>query len=189
MKIVMGPVMLAPPDWGLNEGDMVILTPDGEDGRPEVLAAQILYGTAFAGGRVVMLLPGRREEDQTWQVMTVMLSDGTAKSAAQAMGSLSIQVYACKAGWGRTAQADLVFAPGLTGLEMRRLSEQTRAPILTVGGEYRSSKRPEIIRVGNEALLFESKKGNYEIPVVYDPNGPIYRPASWAAQHSVACEV
>ncbi|MFE0472402.1 hypothetical protein ACFW2V_12380 [Streptomyces sp. NPDC058947] len=178
MKIVMGPLTRARPEWGLEKGGLATLVADGPEGRPEVLAAQILFGVAMQGTRVLMLLPVTREVDETWKAMVSLMADGDTKSAAQAMRSLPISMHTCGTGWEKIGRADLIYAPGLNAQEMRRLSSRTDASILAVGSEFgrQSSNRPvEVIRVGGSAILIDSK--GVEIPVVYDPSGPIYRPA------------
>lgn len=178
MKIVMGPITLARPEWGLEKGSVVTLVSNDAGGRPDVLAAQILCGAALQGARVLMLLPLSREKDEAWHAMMTLLADGTSKSAAQAMKYLPITMHTCGTGWDKAAQADLVYAPGIGARELRRLSSQTEAAILAVGKEVdrQSSSRPvEIVRVGGNTLLLDSE--GFEIPVVYDPSGPIYRPA------------
>jgi len=178
MKIVMGPLTLACPGWGLEGSRVTTLVAKGTEGRPDVLAAQILCGAALQGARVVMLLPAAREQDETWKMMIAQLADGNAKSAVQAMMGLSISMYTCGAGWDRAERADLVYAPGLSARELRQLDQKTKAPILVIGKDFdrESSNRPvEKIRVGKDTLLIDSE--GVEIPVVYDPSGPIYRPA------------
>jgi hypothetical protein len=176
MKIVMGPITRVRPGWGLDEGKMAVLVTNDSGGRPEVLAAQILFGAAMQGARVLMLLPLDRETDGTWEAMINLMADGNAKSAAQALRSLPISLHACGTGWEKVGRADLVFAPGLNSQEMRRLSARTEAPILAVGSEFdcqSPNRTVEVIRVGGDTLLLDSE--GFEIPVVYDPSGPIYR--------------
>lgn len=178
MKIVMGPITLARPGWGLEKNRVATLVSNDAGGRPDVLAAQILCGAALQGARVLMLLPVARECDETWKVMVTLLADGSAKSAAQAMSCLPISMHTHGTGWDKASRADLVYAPGLTARELRRLGAQTEAPILVVGKEFdhESPSRPvEVVRVGGDTLLLDSE--GVEIPVVYDPSGPIYRPA------------
>lgn len=178
MKIVMGPITLARPGWGLERGSVTTLVSNDAGGRPDVLAAQILCGAALQGVRVLMLLPLSREKDEAWRAMMTLLADDSVKSAARAMRNLPITMHTCGTGWDKAAKADLVYAPGIGTQDLRRLRSQTEAAILALGEgiDRQSSGRPvEIVRVGGTTLLLDSE--GVEIPVVYDPSGPIYRPA------------
>lgn len=178
MKIAMGPITLVRPGWGLDRGALVTLTTSDGSGRPDVLAAQTLCSAALQGARVLMLLPDSREQDETWKAMVQMLTDGTPKSAAQAMSHMKISMHTCGTGWEKARQTDLVYVSNLRAQDLRRLGRMTDAPILNVGTEVdvRSAKRPmEVIRVGGDHLLLDSE--GFEMSVTYDPSGPIYRPA------------
>lgn len=178
MRIATGPIALACPGWGLDRGTVTALAPDGEDGRPDVLAAQILISAAQAGSRVLMLLPGDRSTDRTWSAMISMLADGDHRAAGREMGRLPIAMHSWGTGWDKAQSAELVYAPGLSVRDVRRLKDLTDAPIILLGKalDGESSNRPaEIIRVSGEQLSLPGR--GFAIPVVYDPSGPIYRPA------------
>lgn len=178
MKIPAGPITLARPGWGLDEGTVTSLVANDAGGHPEILAAQILGGAATSGAKVLMLLPGTRDEDPVWRVLGDMLSTGDRKSAATALRDLPILMYACGMGRDRSDRANLVYAPGLTPPELLSLREQTRAPILMLGKGFEedsASRSVRFIRVGGDTLLIDHE--GVEVSVVYDPSGPVYRPA------------
>lgn len=178
MKICSGPLALARPGWGLEDNSVTSLVPDDAGGRPDVLAAQILCGAAFSGARVLMLLPGTRDEDPVWQAVGAFLAGGDRKLAATALRGLPIRMYACGNGRDRSDSANLVYAPGLTAHELLTLREQTSAPILMLGEGLEGQSAGHsvrFIRVSGDILLIDSE--GVEVPVVYDPSGPVYRPA------------
>lgn len=179
MKISVGPVGAVRPDWGLRDGSLVSFVGNDGDGHPEVLAAQTLCGAAMAGLVVVVLLPGARNEDSVWQAVVTLLGNGDARSAGQALSLLSLQVHSFKTGWDSVRCAHFVYAPGLSALELRRLRElNPSAPIVVGCTEFdvTSAIGPvEVVRIGGDALVIDSE--GFEVPVVYDPSGPIYRPA------------
>jgi hypothetical protein len=125
-----------------------------------------------------MLLPGTRDEDPVWEKLVTMLTLKGAKSAAKELVRLPLQMHACGTGRDKADKAQLVYAPGLTARDVRRLQEQVTAPILLGGTELDEGstiRSVDTIHVGGDTLVVDSE--GFEISVVYDPSGPIYRPA------------
>lgn len=178
MKISAGPIALAKPGWGLKEGSVTAFVSTDAGGHPEVLTAQILCGAASSRKRVLLLLPAGRDEDPVWRTLVTMLTIDDHKSAASALRKLPILLHAWGTGRDRSDSAELVYAPGLSTRELRGLRSKTKAPILLTGKEFdeKSALVPvELIRVGKETLAVDAE--GFEVSVVYDPSGPIYRPA------------
>lgn len=178
MLVSTGPIAIARPGWGLKEGTIVSLVSDDSGGRPEVLCAQMIAGAAISGVKTLVLLPGLRSDDSVWSVVGELLGGGNAKAAAQEMRRLRLVMYASGTGREHVGKAELVYAPGLNPAELGRLSDETTAPILTLADlESETVKRmsSEIIRVAGDTITLDAE--GFEIPVVYDPSGPVYRPA------------
>lgn len=178
MKVSTGPIALARPGWGLEEGSITALVSNDAGGRPEVLAAQIICGAAVSGVRVLVLLPWSREEDSTWDCVVKLLSGGDREAAARSISTLPLVVFAGGAGQATASKAELVYAPGLSARDLRRLASTTRAPILTVGeldDETARRYAHKVIHVGGDALVVDGE--GFEVPVVFDPTGPVYRQA------------
>jgi hypothetical protein len=139
----------------------------------------MLCGAALSGARVLMLLPQQRDSDSVWQTMIKMLTDGDLRSAGRALRNLPIALHAFGVGWDKLGTADLVYAPGLSSRELRRVDVQTSPPMLVVGKDFEHTATlrvpVEIIRVGGDHLMVDSE--GFEVPVVLDASGPIYRPA------------
>ncbi|MCP9209642.1 hypothetical protein [Streptomyces cucumeris] len=157
---------------------MTALVADGSGGHPDVLAAQVICGAAVSGARVLMLLPQARDDDEVWRRMITLLADGDPRSAARALGHLPISLHTSGTGWDRVRGAELIYTPGVQIRELRRLRDQTNAPILVTNkGIDRQSVNCsiEILRVSDDAVLLDSE--GVKVSVVYDPSGPIYRPA------------
>lgn len=178
MNVGIGLISQACPGWGLEENTITSLVAQDAGGHPDVLAGQMICGAAMAGMRVLMLLPGPRDKDEVWAMLVTLLGDGDAKAAGKTLCRLPIVVCAMKTGRDRIGQADLVYAPGLSARELRDLETQTTAPILVTGpgvDDSSDGRSSQVIRVGSDTLLIEG--GGFEVPVVYDPSGPMYRAA------------
>jgi hypothetical protein len=178
MNIPVPPISQVKPGWGLDERSITSFVSNDSGGYPEVLAAQTIIGAAFAGIRVVLLLPGHRDDDLTWQRIVALLAGGDRKTAAETLHRLPIEMHSGGSGLGGSDRANLVYAPGLTTRELRHLREQTDASILVVGkdfGEESIMRSVGVIRVGSDALVIDAE--GIEVPVVFDPSGPIYCPA------------
>lgn len=170
MKIVTGPLAMAVPGWGL-EGPGVTGVASGDGGgRPEVLLAQLLAGASVSGVRT-LLLPLDRDTDPVWGCLVQLLAGGDRKAAGQALRHLPMAVHSAGTGGDKLAGAGLVYAPAVTGRELRQMRDRTQAPILvpSEGGT------DEVIRVCGEVLVLDST--GREIPVAFDPSGPVYRAA------------
>jgi hypothetical protein len=178
MNVPAGPISLARPGWGLEEGSVTSLMADGASGHPDVLAAQIIFNAASSGMRVVLLLPGARGEDAVWPKLVHMLAGGDEQAAAKELLDMPVQMHLWGTGHDGCDRAHLVYAPGLSSRPLRRLGRSTNAPILVVGEDIDGGaiKRPaRVVHVGATALRVGAE--GFEIPVVYDPSGPMYRPA------------
>lgn len=178
MNVGIGFLGQACPGWELEENTITSLVAQDAGGHPDVLAGQMICGAAMTGVRVLMLLPGPRDEDGVWTRLVTLLGDGDAKEAGKILCRLPIVVCAMKTGRDRIGQADLVYAPGLSARALRDLGEQTTAPILVTGpgvDDSSDGRSSQVIQVGSDTLLVED--GGFEVPVVYDPSGPMYRPA------------
>lgn len=178
MKVPAGPISLARPGWGLEENSVTSLMTNDADGHPDVLAAQIICNAASSGMKVTMLLPGPRERDEVWLKLIDMLGGGDRRTAAEELLGMSLLTHNEGSGREGSDRANLVYAPGLSTRALRHLGEMTNAPILVVGEEHDggSIMRPAgVIHVGGDVLAVDAE--GFEIPVVYDPSGPIYRPA------------
>lgn len=177
--ITAGPITNARPGWGLKKGAVTSLVTNDAGGRPEVLAAQMLCGAAMSGARVLMLLPHERDSDSVWQTMITLLAGGDRRNAGQTLRHLPIALHAHGMGWDKIGGADLVYAPGLSSRELRRIDIQASPPMLVVGKDFDHTSAlnfpSETIRVGGDCLVVDSE--GFEVPVVYDASGPIYRPA------------
>ena len=91
---------------------------------------------------------------------------------------MKLVMYASGTGREHVGKAELVYAPGLNPTELSRLSDETTAPILTLSDlESEVVKRlsSEVIRVGGDAIVLDAE--GFEVPVVFDPSGPVYRVA------------
>jgi len=178
MLVSTGPIALARPGWGLKEGTVVSLVPNNSSGRPDVLCAQMLLGAAISGVKTLALLNGLRSDDEVWNAVGDLLGGGNAKAAAREMRNIRLVMYSSGTGREHVGKAELVYAPGLNPTELSRLSDETTAPILTLADlESETVKRlsGEVIRVGGDAIVLDAE--GFEVPVVFDPSGPVYRPA------------
>lgn len=179
MMITAGPISLARPGWGLEAGTVTSLMANDSGGHPEVLAAQLLYGAAVAGVRVLMLLPYERDRDEVWRSMVELATDKTPRSVGENLGNLPLRVLTHGSGWNETDGAQLVYTPELSSRQARLFGERQIPPILVVGQEIEGKLPPQIrstvIQVGGDALVFEGE--GFEVSVVYDHGGPMYRPA------------
>jgi hypothetical protein len=178
MVITAGPITLARPGWGLKRGTVTSFVASGSDGRPEVLAAQVLCSAAVSGAKVLMLLPNQRCDDDVVHVMMDILAAGDRKAASQTLRELTLTIHTCGLGWEKVGRADLVYAPGLSVRDLRRLDPAATPPMLVVGRDFdgRSACVPgNVVRVGGDILVVDNER--FEVPVVYDGSGPIYRPA------------
>lgn len=178
MKVPAGPITLARPEWGLAENSVTSLMTNGNDGHPDVLAAQIICNAASSDMRVTMLLPGAREDDGVWLKLIDMLAGGDRRVAAEELRGMSLLTHNWGTGREGSDRANLVYAPGLSIRALRHLGEMTNAPILVVGEEFDGgsiTRSAGVIHVGGDVLAVNAE--GFEIPVVYDPSGPIYRPA------------
>lgn len=173
MKISTGPLRSAIPNWGLAEGTTTAFVSGDSNGRPDVLIAQIICGAAMSGVKTLMLLPTSRQDDDVWARMLQLLSGGNGKMAAQAMGHMPIVLHAESTGRDRVGDAELVYAPGLTHRQLNALRPLTGAPFITT--EETPPTVTDVIRVGGDILKIDST--GIEVPVLYDPGGPMYRPA------------
>jgi hypothetical protein len=178
MLVSTGPIALARPGWGLKEGTIVSLVSNDSGGRPDVLCAQMLAGAAISGVKTLVLLNGLRTDDDVWKAIGDILGGGNPKAAAQEMRHMKLVMYASGTGREHVGKAELVYAPGLNPTELSRLSDETTAPILTLSDlESEVVKRlsSEVIRVGGDAIVLDAE--GFEVPVVFDPSGPVYRVA------------
>lgn len=170
MKIVTGPIAMALPGWCL-EGPGVtgIVAGDGS-GRPEVLTAQLIAGAAVSGVRT-LLLPVDRENDPVWMHLVQLLAGGDRKAAGQALRHLPMAVHTAGTGMDKLAGAGLVYAPAVTGRELRQMKEKTQAPVLVPSEDGAN----EVIRVCGDTVSLDSI--GCEIPVMLDLGGLMYRAA------------
>jgi len=169
MKISTGPVALARPGWGFEDGRTYGFVADC--GRPDALIAQVLAGAAVSGARTLMLLPGMREEDPVWACLVQLMSGGDRRAMAQALGSVPLSVHTAGSGKERLAGAHLVYAPGLQPRELKALRVQSGAPFLIMQEEGADEK----IIVGGDIIALDGE--GIEIPVAFDQRGPMYLPA------------
>lgn len=178
MVVSVGPIALARPGWGLKESAVTSLVPNDSGGRPDVLCAQMLLNAAICGMKVLVLLPGLRSDDEVWSSVGQILGAGDGRVAAREMRHLRLVMYASGTGREHVNKAELVYAPGLSPSELSRLTRETTAPILTLADlESETAKRlsSEVIRVGGDTIVYDAE--GFEVPVVFDPSGPVYRPA------------
>jgi len=178
MLVSTGPLALARPGWGLKGNTITAVVSNDAEGHPEVLCAQMLVGAAVSGVKVLALLPGMRSDEPTWEAVGRLLGDGSAKAAAQAMRQMKLVMYASGTGREHAGKAELVYAPGLQPGELERIVGDTSAPVLTLtdlDSEVALKRAGEVIRVGGDSIVIDSE--GFEVPVVYDPSGPVYRPA------------
>lgn len=178
MLVSTGPIALARPGWGLKENTITAVVANDGNGRPEVLCAQIMIGAAASGVKVLALLPGMRSDEPVWAMIGRLLGDGDPKAAARELRQVPLVAYASGTGREHVGKADLVYAPGLQPGELENLIGATSAPVLTLtdlDSEVALKRAGEVIRVGGDTIVLDSE--GFEIPVVYDPSGPVYRPA------------
>lgn len=178
MRVSTGPIAMAVPGWGLKEGAITSVVDNDGGGRADVLVAQMLCGAAVSGIKVLVLLPGLRGDDPAWKVVGELLGGGSAKAAAQALKQVKLLMYTSGLGREHVGKAELVYAPGLSRAEIGRVTDNTAAPVLTLTdleGETAKRLSAEVIRVGGDTIVLDSE--GIEIPVVFDPSGPVYRPA------------
>lgn len=179
MKITAGFISQVRPGWGLQTGTVTSLMAIDADGHPEVLAAQMICNAAISGVKVLMLLPARRDDDDVWGSVVRLLAGNDSKSAGQELGNLPLAMHTFGTGWDRSGGAQLVYAPKVSGRQLRRF-EGPDAPAILVVGQNLDDRSPfrvrnETIRVSGDALVVDGE--GFEVPVVYDPSGPLYRPA------------
>lgn len=177
MLVSTGPIALARPGWGLKGNTITSVVSNGAEGHPEVLCAQILLGAAASGLRVLALLPGMRDDEPTWAAIGDMLG-GDGKAAARELRQMRLVMYSSGTGREYASKAELVYAPGLQPGELERLINDTTAPVLTLtdlDSEVTLKRSGEVIRVGGGVIALDSE--GFEVPVVFDPSGPVYRPA------------
>lgn len=177
MMITAGPISLTRPGWGLRAGTVTSLVTGGEGGRPEVLAAQMICNAAISGVRVLMLLPYQRGDDDVWEAMISLLADGDQVSAIRTLSRLPLTMHTCGRGQENVGHAQLVYAPNLSGRQVRQFDAQTNPATLVVNQDF-GGKSPlhghnEVVRVGADVLVVGEE--GFEVPVVYDPSGPMYR--------------
>lgn len=178
MSVPVGIITLKRPDWGLKKQTVTSVVANDGGGRPDVLCAQMLCGVAFSGLRVLVLLPGGRGEDPVWQAVGRFLGGNDKKVAAELLSKVPMVMYASGTGREFADRADLVYASGLKATEMRNLMNITDAPILTLADledEVTVRFAHDVIRVGGDSIAVDGE--GFEFPVVYDPSGPVYRPA------------
>lgn len=178
MLVSTGPIALARPGWHLKPGSVTSIVADDSGGRPDVLAAQIICGAAVSGVKVLVLLPWDRREDSVWSVVVELVAAGSEEAAARAISSMPLLMYSGGTGKQYVGKAGLVYAPGLGPRELQELSEKTAAPVLTftdLESEVALRTSAEVIRVCRDAIVLDGE--GVEVPVEYDPSGPVYRPA------------
>lgn len=178
MHVSTGPIALARPGWGLKPGSVTSVVSNDSGGRPDVLCAQILCGAAIGGVRTLVLLPGMRDDEPVWKLIGELIGGGDAKVVAREMRQMKLVMYASGTGRQYAAKAELVYAPGLRPGELEQITSETMAPVLTLtdlDDTVGLKKSAEVIRVGGDHIALDSE--GFEFPVVYDPSGPVYRPA------------
>jgi hypothetical protein len=178
MVITAGPISLARPGWGLETGTVTTLVTDGTGGYPEVLAAQMLCSAAVSGAKTLMLLPYQRSDDDVWKAMVSLLAGGDPQSASRELRRLPITLHTGGTGWEKVERADLVYVPRLSPRNLRRIKKRVAPPVLVVDPDFDDGSRDisnRVIRVSCDALVVDGE--GFEVPVVYDSSGPIYRPA------------
>lgn len=178
MLVSTGPIALARPGWGLKNDTITSVVANDSGGYPEVLCAQMLCGAAVSGVKVLVLLPGLRGDDPVWTTVGQLLGGGDTRVAAREMKQMRLVMYASGTGREHVGKAELVYAPGLTPMEIDQVAGNTSAPILTLTDlESEIAKRisHEVIRVAGDTISVDSE--GFEVPVLYDPSGPVYRPA------------
>jgi hypothetical protein len=178
MLVSTGPIAMARPGWGLKKGKITSIVGNDSGGRPDVLCAQMLLGAAVSGVKVLALLPGLRGDDPVWQAVGELLGGGDKRVAASELRQIPLVMYASGTGREHVGKADLVYAPGLRPGDLEEIQKATSAAVLTladVESDVATYGSAEIIRVGGDTILLDSE--GVEISVVYDPSGPVYRPA------------
>ena len=179
MMITAGFLSRARPGWGLQTGTVTSLIASDADGHPEVLAAQMICNAAMSGVKVLMLLPSQRDDDKVWEAVVRLLAGGDSQAAGQVLGNLPLAMHAFGTGWEKTGRAQLLYAPRVSGRQLQRFEGQAAPAILVVGQNLDDRSlirvRNETIRVSGDALVVNGE--GFEVPVVYDPSGPLYRPA------------
>jgi hypothetical protein len=178
MRISVGPIALARPGWEIEQNSLVSFVAADGLGHPDVLCAQMLCAAAVSGIKTLVLLPGMRTDEPVWKRVVELIGGGNDKAAAQGMRLIPFRMYAVGTGREHAGKAELVYAPGLRSSELEKISESTTAPILTLtdlDDPIAVRKATEIIRVGGDTITLDSE--GFEVPVVYDPSGPVYSPA------------
>lgn len=168
-----GPIALVRPDWGLEKGTTTSVVADGDDGRPEVLIAQMLCGATAGGARAVMLTARGLDDDPVWAALRDLLAGEDAhdgRRVAEILSRIPLTAYRWGAGWDLLGGAQLVYAAGLSARDMRRLRAVATAPVVTSA----TGSVDEVIRVGEGVIAVE--RAGFRVPVAYDPGGPMYRP-------------
>jgi hypothetical protein len=178
MKISTGPIAFARRGWGLAEKTITSVVSNDGEGHPDVLCAQMLCGAATSGVKTLVLLAGLRTDDLVWQRVGQMLGGGDAKAAAQGLRLMPLRMYASGTGQEHVNKAGLVYVSGLRLKDLQRLSGNTTAPILTltdIESDSAAEGSTQVIRVSGDAISIDAE--GFEVPVTYDPSGPVYRPA------------
>lgn len=178
MLVSTGPISLLRPGWGLKENTITSVVANDSGGYPEVLCAQMLCGAAISGVKVLVLLPGLRGDDPVWTVVGQLLGGGDARTAARELKQMRLVMYASGTGREHVGKAELVYAPGLSPMEIDQVASNTSAPVLTLTdleSEIATRISHEVIRVAGDTISVDSE--GFEVPVVYDPSGPLYRVA------------
>ncbi len=178
MRISVGPIALARPGWEIKQDSLVSFVANDGGGRPDVLCAQMLCAAAVSGIKTLVLLPGLRTDEPVWQVINELIGGGDSKKAAQGMRLIPLRMYTSGTGREHVGKAELVYAPGLRSGELERIFNDTAAPVLTLtdlDDTITLKKATEVIRVGGDTIALDRE--GFEVPVVYDPSGPVYSPA------------
>lgn len=178
MRISVGPIALARPGWGIEQNSVVSFVANDALGHPDVLCAQMLCAAAVSGIKTLVLLPGLRTDEPVWQRVVELIGGGDDRAAAQGLRLIPLRMYAAGTGREHVGKAELVYAPGLRPGELERISNGMTAPLLTLtdlDDPITLKKATEIIRVGGDTIALDSE--GFEVPVVYDPSGPVYSPA------------
>lgn len=177
MMMPVGPLACAHKGWGLKGGTITSAIAENHEGRPEVLCAQMVCAAAISGVKVLVLLSGDRGDDPAWQAIGKLLGGGDRRTAADMLRELPLLMYASGTGRDRVGEAELVYAPGLRMGDLEEIQTNTKAAILTLSeseGEVPGHQEVEVLCVGGDFVMLDAE--GYELPMTYDPTGPVYRP-------------
>lgn len=178
MRVSTGPIALARPGWALRPDSITSFVANDSGGHPDVLCAQMLAGAAVSGVKTLVLLPGLRTDEPVWQIIGTLIGGGDPRTAATELRLIPMRMYASGTGREYADKAELVYAPGLRPGELEHITGGTSAPVLTLtdlDDEITVEKSAEVIRVGGDTIALDSE--GFEFSVMYDPSGPVYRPA------------